>query len=58
MDKKIVGILITFIVRSVMIATGCYLVQLYISKKRKSRVKKALPPSRVKSKPETVMSAS
>ena len=38
-DKKIVGILITFIVRSVMIATGCYLVQLYISKKRKSRVK-------------------
>ncbi len=41
-NYKLVGILVTFVLRSIMIAAGCYLVQLYISRKRaKSGAKKA-----------------
>ena len=40
MDHKIAGILVTFVIRSVLIAAGCYLVQLYIgAKRKKSRAK-------------------
>lgn len=40
MDHKMAGILVTFAIRSVLIAAGCYLVQLYIgAKRKKSRAK-------------------